>query len=458
MDRVQVLVVEDEGLVAADIQSILEGLGYDVPFVASSGEEAVAKAKETCPELVLMDIVLKGDMDGVEAATQIRAHLDIPVVYLTAYADKETLARAKVTEPFGYVVKPFEERDLHSVIEMALYKHRTEKELRHSEEYFRALIENAADMVAILDSDGTVRYVSPSSARVTGYDPGDLIGTNAVDFVHPGDVSKVLQAIVGAIEGRSQVQSAEFRWLHKDGTYRFLEAAGCSRLEDPVIEGIVVNCRDVTERRAAQEQLERLFIELAEAISRAVCCHEPYRTGHDRLVAELASYVGEKMGLDKDRVRGLYVGGLLYNIGEISSPFSLVRDSAGSLSVEGRGALYEDHTRRGHEILKDVEFPWPVADMALHHHERLDGSGFPHGLTGDALSLEVRILAACDVLKEMDFLGSRSGNGSREEVKEELRTGSGMKYDADVVDVVLDMIQSGKLDLVAAELKEGGWV
>ncbi len=126
MANARILVVEDEAIVAKDVQSRLEGLGYAVIGIAASGEQAVSKAMETQPDLVLMDIRLKGQMDGVEAAGQIRDRFNIPVVYVTAYADDDTLRRAKITQPFGYILKPFETRELHTTIEMALYKHQLE--------------------------------------------------------------------------------------------------------------------------------------------------------------------------------------------------------------------------------------------------------------------------------------------------------------------------------------------
>lgn len=126
----QILVVEDSSIIARDIQRILRKLGYAVPSLAYSGKQALAAAEENRPDLVLMDIVLKGDMDGIETAALLRERFNIPVVYLTAYADESTLQRAKITEPFGYVLKPFQERELHVAIEMALYKHKAEEERR----------------------------------------------------------------------------------------------------------------------------------------------------------------------------------------------------------------------------------------------------------------------------------------------------------------------------------------
>lgn len=126
MQRTKILVVEDERIIAKDIKMSLEGLGYDVCALVASGEDVIEMAKRENPDLLLMDIMLKGEIDGIETVNQLRSHLDVPVVYLTAYADDNILQRAKVTEPMGYLIKPFKDRELHSAIEMALYKHRME--------------------------------------------------------------------------------------------------------------------------------------------------------------------------------------------------------------------------------------------------------------------------------------------------------------------------------------------
>jgi CheY-like chemotaxis protein len=123
----RILVVEDEHIVAMGIKRMLKELGYTVTGIASSGEDAISKAESTFPDVVLMDIMLKGEMDGVEASEKIRSRFNIPVVYLTAYSDDKILNRAKRTEPFGYIIKPFDEKDLYSSIEVALQRYRKEK-------------------------------------------------------------------------------------------------------------------------------------------------------------------------------------------------------------------------------------------------------------------------------------------------------------------------------------------
>ena len=141
MAAVKIMLVEDEVIVARDLQGRLEDLGYEVPAAVSSGEEAVGKAGETRPDVILMDIFLEGEMDGVEVAEQIRTRFDIPVIYLTAHSDEQTLERAKVTEPYGYILKPVEDRELYSAVEMALYRHSMERRLREYSEHLEEMVE-----------------------------------------------------------------------------------------------------------------------------------------------------------------------------------------------------------------------------------------------------------------------------------------------------------------------------
>lgn len=150
MKKATILVVEDEALVAMDIETTLKGMGYEVAAIAATGEEAIRLADRHKPDLILMDIRLQGEMDGIEAAGRIRAQADIPIVYLTAYADDALLERAKLTEPFGYILKPFEARGLHSTIEMALYKQAMEWNLKESRARLERSLRGTIDAIARL--------------------------------------------------------------------------------------------------------------------------------------------------------------------------------------------------------------------------------------------------------------------------------------------------------------------
>lgn len=159
MAQTNVLVVEDESIVSKDIQHSLKKLGYHVVGAASTGEQAVALAKEHMPDIILMDIMLKGEMSGIDAAEAIRKEANIPVIFLTAYADESTLAKAKVTQPYGYIIKPFKEIDIHTSIEMALYKHKKETEVLKERDMLYALVENK-------DSNKDILFVKSNSRLV----------------------------------------------------------------------------------------------------------------------------------------------------------------------------------------------------------------------------------------------------------------------------------------------------
>jgi len=137
MANERILVVEDNAVIAENIKMALTDLGYSVPSLVSSGEKAIERAGVVSPDLILMDIHLAGEIDGVEAADHIKASTDIPVIYLTAYADEELLARAKTTEPYGYLLKPFHDHELHATIQIALYKHRMNRQLSESENRYQ---------------------------------------------------------------------------------------------------------------------------------------------------------------------------------------------------------------------------------------------------------------------------------------------------------------------------------
>jgi diguanylate cyclase (GGDEF)-like protein/PAS domain S-box-containing protein len=175
MPKASILIVEDEQIVALDIQNSLEKNGFQVVGRTDRGEDAVKKAEELHPDLILMDITLKGNMDGIEAAIQIRERLHIPIIFLTAFSTQSIVERAQLAEPFGYIVKPFNGREKIIAIEMALYKHGMEKKLRESENKFRSVIEHASDGIALIDTQGQIVEWNPAMEQITGLTRAEVI-------------------------------------------------------------------------------------------------------------------------------------------------------------------------------------------------------------------------------------------------------------------------------------------
>ena len=185
MADARVLIVEDEEVIAGEIRSVLAHLGYSIVGIATSGEEAITRTEATTPDLVLMDIFLEGDMDGINAAAQIRNRFDIPVIYLTGHDEATIVQQIKGTEPFGYILKPFNRRELHITIEIALCRHDMESKLREAEEKFRAINEAALDAIVMTDHNGHICLWNPAAEQMFGYTMQEAVGQELSALIAP---------------------------------------------------------------------------------------------------------------------------------------------------------------------------------------------------------------------------------------------------------------------------------
>jgi PAS domain S-box-containing protein len=218
VDSTKVLIVEDKRIVAADLQQRLLNQGYVVPTIVSSGEDAIRKAAALQPHLVLMDIHLSGVLGGVETATQIRTRFDIPVVYLTASVDEVTLMRTKVTEPFDYIVQPFDERCLRLVIEMALQNHRLERKVKESEARYHSLFDNTPDPIVAVSLDGTISQVNRATEVLLGWSRAELIGQHYRKIVSPASLALMEERTLRALAGEKFSSIHEVEFVRQNGS------------------------------------------------------------------------------------------------------------------------------------------------------------------------------------------------------------------------------------------------
>jgi PAS domain S-box-containing protein len=256
----RILVVEDERIVARDLQMTLESQGYLVTGVAASSDEAIASASGECPDLVLMDVHIKGERDGIETARLLRERFRVPVIYLTAYADAETVDRAKTTHPYGYLIKPFHERELRSAIEVALYKHEMDTRLFTQERWFATTLRSIGDAVVATDAEGKIVFMNTAAELMTACKEADAKGKPArevlrlLDVVTGAEVSDpIAQALVRRevvhVHGEAVLQQAERAWS--------VEASASPIVgERSEVLGAVLVFRDVGERRRLQQQVE----------------------------------------------------------------------------------------------------------------------------------------------------------------------------------------------------------
>ncbi len=250
----RILVVEDGLIMARDIERRLHTMGYGVAGLAQSGEEAIRMVTHVRPDLVLMDVSLKGGMDGIQTAQKIRELMDIPVVYVTAYSDDGTLGRARATNPFGYVLKPFEEKELRTTIEMALYRHGLDRQLRESEQRYRMLSELTGSFAYSLAiaPDGTthVEWVTEAFERLTGLSASAIIQHH--DYVHPEDADRPAQRMKKLLAGEGTVQ--EYRIRLRDGSYQWVRdhAHPVPRKQGEPLR-VTGSVQDITQRKTAED-------------------------------------------------------------------------------------------------------------------------------------------------------------------------------------------------------------
>ncbi len=269
MPKARVLVVEDSRVIAMELEDRLKSLGYRLEAIVSSGEEAIEEATRARPDLVLMDIKLRGEVDGIEATTAIRADLDIPVVYLTAYADEDTLRRAKITEPYGYILKPFEERELHTAIEMALYKHKMEKRLRESERWLATTLTSIDDGVIATDESGWVVFMNSVAGALTGWPQSEVQGrriTEIFEVIHENERAIAANPAMQALKKGETVDLSRHYLVTKGGGRIPIEGRS-ALIQDGggTIRGVVLTFRDVSKRKREEEERERLQEQLFQA-------------------------------------------------------------------------------------------------------------------------------------------------------------------------------------------------
>lgn len=269
MGKAKILVVEDEAIIARDLQWRLESMGYDVPFITASGEDAVRKAREIKPDLVLMDIMLLGEIDGIEAASKIRSEDDIPVIYITSYADDELLERAKITQPFGYMIKPIGDRELFSGIELTLSKHRADKKLRENEKWLSTVLSSIGDAVITSNIKGNIVFMNPAAEALTGWKLKEAEGKAVEEVFHivneqtgekiKNPIEQVLRDnVITSLTNHTVL-------ITKDGIKIPIDDS-CAPIKDEKdnVTGVVLAFSDITERRQSEKFIKNILESVGE--------------------------------------------------------------------------------------------------------------------------------------------------------------------------------------------------
>ena len=331
---------------------------------------------------------------------------------------------------------------------------RTEEALRESEAKFRFLSEHLADVAFTVDMDLRTTYVSPSIERTLGFTPEERRSQRVEEQIPPQQLQLVCKVLAEEL-GREKAEDTDpdrsktvvLDYYHKDGSIKSLETniRGIRDNNGDLI-GIYGLSRDITERKEAEEGLMKTLTNLRKALRATIQvmistmeARDPRTAGHQTRSADLARAIAEEMGLPQNTIEGIEIAGSVHDIGKLAIPAEILSKPAKLSELEF--SLIKEHPGKGYDILKDIESSWPLAEIVFQHHERMDGSGYPRNMKGDAILMEARVLAVADVVEAMSSHRPYRLALGIDAALEEIEKNRGTLYDTDVTDACLRLFR-----------------
>lgn len=310
------------------------------------------------------------------------------------------------------------------------------------------LIENLTDIITILDTNGQIKFINHASQHVLGYHPKDMIGQIFTKYIAPGDLRLAGEEFARSLQSPYQTMTSEIRALTSEYTIRILQSrtSYIPQTTEDKISGLFVTSRDITNERnhesalfAAQKRIVKSLNQTVSAIASTVGARDTYTASHQIRVADLAVAIGRKMGFDRQKLEGLRLAATIHDVGKVQIPTEILTKPMGLSEVEY--ALVKTHAEAGYNILKDIDFPWPIAEIVYQHHEQVDGTGYPRGLKADEILIEAKILAVADTIEAMSNDRPYRKSPGLEAALDEIRRKRGISYEGKVVDTCLSLFK-----------------
>ncbi|HUW95816.1 MAG TPA: PAS domain S-box protein, partial [Anaerolineae bacterium] len=444
---------------------VVESASEGIVFVDLKGivREANVKALELSgfrrEELVGKNFVALLPSLRMDAAQVLRAFKKVITGRSSPY-DEWTLVNKRGEEirfiaHYSLVRKRDRVVGLSVILEDVTQRRRAEADLRESEEKYRVLVEQSLQGMVVAQSlPPRLVFANRALGEMVGRTVEELLSLSPEEvtgLIHPEDQAIFFQRYRDRIRGTPAPPAYEFRAIRKDGPERWLEMHA-SRIEyqgAPAVQAVFV---DVSDRKQAERKLRESYetvratlMRTVNALAAAVEKRDPYTAGHQRRVADLAVAIATEMGVPQDQTDGIHISGLIHDIGKIYIPAEIL--SKPSRVTEIEMMMMQTHPQAGYDVLSAVDFPWPVAETVLQHHERIDGSGYPRGLLGADILLEARILSVADVVEAMASHRPYRPARSAEEALEEILRNRASLYDPDVVDAALEILTHSRFEL-----------
>jgi PAS domain S-box-containing protein len=319
-----------------------------------------------------------------------------------------------------------------------------EKNLLESEERYRVVVENANESI-LINQDKKIVFANRAAVDSIGYSMEELTSGDFTKFVHPNDINMVLDYHIKRLNGKEVPALYSFRIVCKDRTIKWVELNG-TIIEWEKKSSTLNFLKDITQSKLLEEEriksynrIKKTLQATVQSIALLVETKDPYTSGHQQRVAQLAVAIAKEMGLTSDQQDFIYTASIIHDLGKVSVPSELLSKPTKLTEVEFN--LIKTHSPSGYNILKDIDFPWPVANAVLQHHERMNGSGYPQHLQGDAILLEARILAIADVVEAISSHRPYRPSLGISFALDEISKNKGILYDANVVDACLKLFQ-----------------
>ena len=452
-----ILLVEDEDPHAELIQRAFEDQGAEFQlYRVKSLSEAREYMRTYQPRLIIADWRLP-DGESLELLPNHRDPLAIPIILMTSYGNERIAVEALKSGALDYVVKtPESMLDMPHLAGKALeqWKSRADRihmqeALSESESQFRLLAENANDMITRLNKDGYMLYISPACKTILGYSPETLLGTNNFDLIHEEDKPQAREAF-NSVQGSTY--TVTYRARQKNGNYIWLETSARAIL-DPVTNDVIEvqsASRDITERKQAEEALHIAHNQLRDAYERtiegwvrALDLRDRETEGHTQRVTEITIKVASRLGFSEEELAHIKRGALLHDMGKIAIPDEILQ-KPGPLN-EAEWERMRQHPMYAYEMLSPIEYLRPALDIPFYHHERWDGSGYPHGLVGEKIPLSARLFAIVDVWDALRSDRPYRKQLPYDQVVAYLREKSNTLFDPKLIDLFLKFLESNLL-------------
>jgi len=432
-----VLIVDDNEDIRKSLKLIFNKKGYKTD-TAETAQKALKKADNKYFNIALIEFKLP-DMEGTILLSKLKElYPKMTCFIITSYAFLQNVRMAARINADGYFIKPLIPEDVLHRFEEILKEQRIEKELKESEEKYRALFENTGTATMIIEEDRTISMVNTQGEKLSGYSKDEIENKMKwTDFVIPDDMEKMKKYyIFRGKAGEKSPTECEFSFIDRKGNVKdiFLKIGMI-----PNTKKSIISLMDITKHKISEERLKKTMDAAIDTMSKIVEAKDPYTAGHQRNVSQIATFIAREMKLPQDKIEGIKIASLIHDIGKISVPTELLNKSITLSDIEF--SLIKDHSQIGYDILKSIEFSYPVAQIVLQHHERLDGTGYPNSLKGDEIILEAKILGVADVVEAMSSHRPYRPSLGIDKALEEISKNKAILYDSKVVDACLKIFK-----------------